>query len=99
MGGRLQNELHTEEKGYPLGQLIGGRQQLIKDVSTLLTQRQPRRLSWVDRLRAPLIDGSNAAAGSALGLDPEGFRSHALSTFAPSQSDGPKKKPLRILSS
>lgn len=79
--------------------MTSGQQQLLKDVATLLTQRLPRRLSWVDRLRSALIDGSNPEAGSALGLDPEGFRSHALSAFAPSQSDGPKKRPLRIRSS
>lgn len=79
--------------------MTSGQQQLLKDVRTLLMQRLPKRVSWSDRVRGALIDGSNAEAGSALGLDPEGFRSHALSAFAPSQSDGPKKRPLRIRSS
>lgn len=79
--------------------MTGGRQQLIKDVGTLLTRRLPKRISWSDRLHSALIDGSNAEEGSAFGLDPEGFRSHALSAFAPSQSNMAQSTPLQIPSS
>ncbi|AYH45783.1 hypothetical protein [Azoarcus sp. DN11] len=79
--------------------MTGGRQQLLKDVGTLLTRRLPRKIAWSDRLLGALIDGSSAEEGSAFGLDPEGFRSHALSAFAPSQSNMAQSTPLQIASS
>lgn len=78
--------------------MTGGRQQLLKDVATILTRRLPRRLTWLDRLQGGLVDGGIGEAGSAYGLDPEGYRSHALSAFAPSQSNMAQTTPLQIRS-
>jgi len=79
--------------------MTGGRQQLLKDVGAMLTRRPPRRLTWLDRLRSGLVGGGCEEEGSAYGLDPEGYRSHALSAFAPSQSNMAQTTPLQIASS
>jgi hypothetical protein len=76
--------------------MTGGRQQLLKDVGAMLTKKLPRKRSWADRLRDGLIDGGAGEEGSSYGLDPEGFRSHALSAYAPSQSNMAQTTPLQI---
>lgn len=78
--------------------MTGGRQQLLKDIGWMLTKKLPRRRNWADRIREGLIDGGAEEDGSAFGLDPEGFRSHALSAFAPSQSNMAQTTPLQISS-
>lgn len=82
-----------------LWDMTGGRQQLLKDVGVMLTRPLPRRTGWGTRLHGALIDSGNAEEGSSFGLDPEGFRSHALSAFAPSQSNMAQSTPLQIPSS
>jgi len=76
--------------------MTGGRQQLLTDVGAMLTKKLPRKRNWADRLYSGLIDGGAEEEGSAYGLDPEGFRSHALSAFAPSQSNMAQTTPLQI---
>jgi hypothetical protein len=76
--------------------MTGGRQQLLKDIGAMLARRLPRKQSWDTRIRRGLIDGGAGEEGSAYGLDPEGFRSHALSAFAPSQSNMAQTTPLQI---
>lgn len=76
--------------------MTGGRQQLLKDVGAMLTKRLPRKRTWHDRLREGLVEGGVGEEGGAYGLDPEGFRSHALSAFSPSQSNMAQTTPLQI---
>lgn len=76
--------------------MTGGRQQLLKDVGAMLTKRLPRKRTWHDRLREGLVGGGDGEEGGAYGLDPEEFRSHALSAFAPSQSNMARTTPLQI---
>lgn len=76
--------------------MTGGRQLLLKDLGTMLTRKLTRRQSWEARIHCGLFEGAAEEEGSTYGLDPEGFRSHALSAFAPSQSNMAQTTPLQI---
>lgn len=76
--------------------MTNGRQQLLKDVGAMLTKRPQGKRNWLDRLDEGLISGGAEEVGSAYGLDPEGYRSHALSAFSPSQSNMAQTTPLQI---